>query len=202
MTGNSTAVSYLEIHNIGGVGFTGSNYGSIYSSYIYNDGANEMTWAIYGGVAASHNIISVSGATNGIWTGAAGYIMHNSVYASPGSTGYGVGALDQANSDGIIANNLVEGFDINFPITGSAANVGPFFFFGNFSYNAVTSDFDHSVSSLNGDIDYWNAGNLLENTNFTLTASPFVNAANGNFMPTALVKEMALPHNFANGQAI
>jgi len=203
LAGAGTIANHCEIHNIGGIGITGSQNHSVVSCHIYNDGANEMTYGIYGGGHFLHNIVSVSGATNGIFVGTSGGCFHNSVYAAPGSTGWGIGNASLNNSSSaVIANNLCEGFDVNYPISGAGVNVGPFMFFGNYSYNATTADYDHSCTTLESSIDYWNSGNLLATTNFTLTSSPFVNAVSGNFMPTAVVKEASLPHDFAHGQAI
>ena len=202
LAGNGGTAIHCEVHNIGGYGISGGYYQSAHYNYIYNDGANEMTHALYG-CQSTNNIVSVSGATNGHFTGSGMVAMNNSYYAAPGSTGYGVGNGGGANAiSAVIVNNLVEGFDTNYPFTGAAANCGNWTFFGNYSFNPGTTHYDHSHTNLYSSTDYWNSGNLLETTNFTLTQSPFANAASGNFMPTAIVKEAALPHEFAHGQAI
>ena len=132
------------------------------------------------------NIIHIKGAGNGIQVGV-GAVTENSIY-SAGGTGTGIQAYSSGTNSQIdvVANNLIEGFSgvggkaMDFSTgTGSGVKV----LVGNSIYNCATA----LVAGDRPPID-----TVTDSVGYeTLTASPFVDAANLDFSPvdTGSVRE-------------
>jgi len=132
--------------------------------------------------AVRDNVISVSGACDGVLSRHGSTVSGNSIY-SDGGTGQGVTVVS-TEPQGDISNNLIEGFSgvggigIELAATGYVVTCD-----GNAFYDCTTN-IANSDRILAGNTD-----------NETLSASPFVDAANGDFTPvdTGNVKDGALP---------
>jgi hypothetical protein len=137
----------------------------------------------------SYNVVIMPGATNnGIRALNTAHINNNSIY----STGAGVGnGIHYATSTGFFfcSNNLVEGFS-------GAGGIG------------IRTNQTSATNHLRGNAVYncttaYEAGGVygLDEDNETLTASPFNDAANGDFSPVSVgnVIEGALPAEIGGG---
>ncbi len=189
--GNMGMLYGCYLHNIGGIGATGfGRSGSIMYCHFAN-GANDFTNAIQNvNGTVYRNVIQVDGTTNGIVAGNDVRILQNSVWSNGGS-GNGIALSGNSVTHGV-TNNVVEGF------SGSGGNgfsmaVGGsklITYGGNSAYNNET---DYTSPSS------WTLKDLGDNE--TLSASPFTDAANGDFSPvdTGNVKEGALPQIIGGG---
>lgn len=186
-------VSQCYVHNTNGSAIaivTGmANYNRV------ENGTNKFSTAISSSNAfVERNIIKIDGSTSGILLIAdTGGINHNSVW-SDGGTGFGI-RLNPSTITISVMNNLVEGFSgtsgLGYDMDGAA--VGIKVYGGNSAYNNetnYTAPSNHVVQQLGG-----------ASSNETLTASPFKDAANGDFSPvdTGSVREGALPQVFGGG---
>lgn len=179
---NNGLVLYCHVHNVGGNAFEYSNSSVVLYS-VFENGANDMTRAIYLGYDsyAIGNIISIDGASDGIYASGNDVVMGNTVY-SAGGTGEGITTGTTRNT---ILNNIVEGFSgvggIGYDINGNLLCYGH-----NSAYNNTTN-FDLAGGILV-------ARNLGNNT--VLTASPFANPGGGDFRVNTSVKDGGWPTAF------
>ncbi|MCP4000339.1 MAG: right-handed parallel beta-helix repeat-containing protein, partial [Gammaproteobacteria bacterium] len=189
---NSNTVINNHIHNVGDEGVRTNNDCYVAYNYLEN-GTNKMTTAIL--VASTtnvveRNIISLDSTSDGINGGNnAETISHNSIWSN-GGTGQGI--IINSNRRGIrIYNNIVEGFSgsggIGFDLDASGVLLA--YFAGNASYDNATH-----YANLSTHIS-------VEVDNETLSASPFTDAANGDFSPvdTGNVKEGSYPGIVGDG---
>ena len=170
-----------HIHNIGGAAIDG--YGIFaFRNFIEDVGVNSMNYGIYITANSSdiiENIISMkSGTGDGINYEYGCSVIGNSVFAD-GSTGEGIRNRGGTQYTKHLINNLVEGFG-----TGIQATFVSELYAGNSVYNCSVADFSISGLVL---IDVGN--------NESLSASPFVDAINGDFTPVdvGLVKGNTYP---------
>lgn len=195
LTDNNGTVVDCYVHNVGGIGIQ-VLLGTAWHNYCEN-GTNDFTIAIHvnGGGEANNNIISVDGTSGGIQLAENARCWNNSIYSNGGT---GAGISPTANNAHIkhIVNNLVEGFSgtggIGFDLDDSGTSV--VIYAGNAAYNNATN--------YNNPADYYIDRLGTSDTNETLSASPFTDAANDDFTPvdTGSVKEGSLPETFGNGQ--
>lgn len=180
------------IHDIGAEGII-SNFGAdnfIAWNYLKN-GTKSFTTAIdiIGGMTFS-NIISLSGTSVGISLGNASSAISNSIYGGGGS-GKGVTGRTSSQINSVI-NNLVTDFSASggFGIHMSNATVTLQTWGANSFYNN-----DTDVTAIS------NGQPILLTANETLVASPFTDAAGGDFSPvdTGTVKEGSYPQTFYEG---
>ena len=184
----SSIVIGCYIHNMGNRGIDVAS-GFIGYNYISNVGIKTMNVAIDPGGAATiyRNIIDIDGATDGIDSFTGCVVTHNSIYSN-GGTGSGITCVNSA-AQCVIDNNVIEGFSgsggvgIDFG-TGALVNS----YRGNAVYNCATA-YDATVTT------------HIEGSNETLSASPFTDAANGDFSPvdTGSVSEGSLPQIIGGG---
>ncbi|MCP4181862.1 MAG: right-handed parallel beta-helix repeat-containing protein [Hyphomicrobiales bacterium] len=180
-----------HIHNVGDEGIQIGV--STYAAYNYlENGTNKMSTAINAIGAAGvieRNIISLDSTSDGIICTNANIISNNSIWSN-GGTGQGI--IVNATRIGIkIQNNIVEGFSgtggIGFDC--DQAGTALFYFAGNASYNNATHYANSSTHI------------MVEVDNETLSATPFTDAANGDFSPvdTGNVKEGSHPGIVGDG---
>ena len=159
------------------------------SNCYFDVGSGTNTYMITGGGTFQRNIIVVSGTTSGILAFQDGVITNNSIW-SDGGSGTGIYVIGSQVPD-TIANNLVEGFSSGTGISYAGAGTTQVKITGgNAVYNCSTG----YVAAGRGPVrDYGD--------DETLTASPFTDAANGDFSPvdTGNVKEGALPQIIGGG---
>lgn len=197
------SVVFCEIDNTTGNGIDIDNYGLVLGCHIHNignygvyttigttvkrnrfvNGANDFAAAIYSTLAAYcyHNIIDIDGASNGIEYEDGSVVWGNSIYSN-GGAGKGIMPRAANRVPVAVANNLVEGFSGTGGV-GIDAQYGAKYADGNGVYNCATK---------------YNLANRIfagGSDNEELTASPFVNAAAGDFTPVDIgnVKEGSLP---------
>ena len=162
--------------------------GLVSHCYVSNDGTREGSKAINCSGASStlsNNIISIDGATDGIAAVTTLLnVVGNSIYSNAG-TGTGISSSDSNDLQGVIADNLIEGFSggggVGIDLSGTGltnAAVG-----GNSIYDCTT-EFTATTLPLLDDF-------LQALPYEILGASPFTNAAAGDFSPvdTGAVKE-------------
>ena len=194
-TAGDNAVTRCYIHAVGYIGiwnptgYTGYNY-------LYDDGVEFTFSAIYMQSNIGHcerNIVQLSLAGNdqdGIAGSSRMQINNNAVWSN-GGTGCGIKLLSVNNYPYCITNNLVEGFS-------GAGGIGI-----NYSYSTNQQAFRRGANAVyNCTTAYKALANLVGvdyGDDETLTASPFTDAANGDFSPvdTGNVKEGALPSTLA-----
>jgi len=181
------------VHDITGVGINVSSFGAwVENNYLLDGASKKFTLGIGigAGSAAEKNIINLSGGGNGIQLNHSGKASHNSIYAAATSAN-GITVLGDTIA-GMITNNLIEGFSDTggSGIKLDGTNNGVFYYGGNAVYNCETAYIAPAAYAIDSIGD-----------NETLTASPFTDAAGGDFSPvdTGNVKEGALPQTFANG---
>ena len=174
MSNTSTVVFGCYFHDLSGAGASGNN-GKVLHCQFRNGSSKKFTHAINitSGATIARNLITVDGTSNGIYgTGYYATIEHNSIY-SDGGSGSGIYALQADYGIGPIANNIIAGFSasgghgINIPGTGDVSHL-----YGNAVYDCDT---EYSSS--------WDTDAILALDNETLSASPFVDAAGGDFTP-------------------
>ena len=181
------------VHNTGGFGIEVSNGGVISFNYVEN-GATDFTVAIQttaGSSVVFRNIVKVDGTTDGIVISEDTTALHNSVWSNAG-TGEGFRPVTNNKLISQVINNIVEGFSgaggngFDFSAAGTRIKV----YGGNAAYDNTT-EYSAPVLVVHSLGD-----------NETLSASPFTDAANGDFSPvdTGNVKEGALLADFGNGQ--
>lgn len=169
--------------------------GHICGNYVDGTSSNNQR-QINNGADGSicYNIVLCDTDSGGIWAELNSLVEHNSVYCTTGDgTGYGINASESSSR---IRNNLVEGFAGVGGVGITLGNMTSDFLFqigGNAVYNCTTA---FTLTPAAGSILLDNLGD-----NETLTASPFNDAANGDFSPvdTGNVKEGALPNVVGGG---
>ena len=182
-------VKRCYIHDVSSTGIN-CNSGIVSECFLKN-GTKSFSNAILSSSVYSqirNNIISISGATNGITGNLLLSVRGNSIFSVNG-TGTGILGGGSANI-GDLTNNVVEGFSGagGAGIDLSAANVTVYSYGGNSVYNCTT-DF----TAVGNQIYYdWGGSE-------TLTASPFTDPLNNDFSPvdTGSVKEGAVPQTLA-----
>lgn len=208
---NNITVTRCEIYNSSGIGIDADNGATITQCYIHDvTGSNAINIAngevrgCYVDTAASvsginalgayicYNIVVVrSSGADGIRIGDAGIAINNSVYHAGSGTGNGIWCVNSAASQGVLSN-LIEGFSgtggVGVGFHGTASNL--IIFGANAVYDCATA-YETPTS--------WVALDLGDNE--TLTASPFTDAANGDFSPvsTGNVFEGSLPKVIGGG---
>ena len=184
-----------KFHNGAAYGLTMRNSRASFNSF--ENGTNDFTSAINceQQTSCERNLIKIDGASNGIRTENDNHIIEwNSIWSN-GGTGAGVIITGVNKTISILINNMVEGFSgaggIGFALNATSSAV--FVYAGNAAYNNTTNYAAPSDYVLD---DWKGIGNE------TLTASPFTDAANGDFSPvdTGSVKEGSIPYNFGDGQ--
>jgi hypothetical protein len=202
-----SSVQYCKCHGSSGTyGIQIDNYSSVIGCYVYDCTGSSSIYAdggevlynyvvnsesashttVYGYTSASirHNIVVLEGAgTNGIIVINGAEADNNTVYAEVASTGSGVLA-SQSTHRCKITNNLVEGFS---GVGGDgvwSTNLVDLIH-GNAVYNCTNP---YEFSGAQAEINYLDDNEIL-------TASPFNDAANGDFSPADVgnVLEGALP---------
>lgn len=179
------------IHNIGTNGVVGCLNNSYIAFNYFENGTNNFDYCIINCAGtALRNICNIDGASNGI-EGTNLTVINNSIFSN-GGTGTGVEVRNNLRFN-VVSNNLVEGFSgtggIGFDFstgTGQARVFG-----GNSVYNNATN----FVASTQADPIY-----DFATDNEVLTASPFTDAASGDFSPvdTGSVKEGSVPAAVGN----
>ena len=137
-----------------------------------------------------HNIIKMNHVNAvGIQVDRRGYVYGNSIYNGAAGTEGGIQHLGNNTGPTSIISNLIEGFSG----TGGAAidetsvNKGfANYLLGNYYYNCTAAQ-----NKLGDD--------FIENEITLLTASPFADAANGDFTPSAEIKDLGYPSSYGNG---
>jgi len=165
------------VRNPGGHGIALNGTGSAARYNRVEDGNLTMTSGIYAfGSEASGNIITIGANSNATGIiGASAPVVNNSVYCFGGGTGIGIRASSAARH-GTCLNNLVEGLN----------GVG-----GRGIYSESTAGRTHAIGG-NAMFDcttpYLHDQPVVEDfgDNEILTASPFTDAANGDFSPVDL----------------
>ena len=180
------------VHNIGGIGILIGGSGSCAAYNHLADGTNTFSQGIlsFSGSTVERNIVSLTGNGDGIVTTLMTNVIGNSIFSS-GSVGTGI-VSNASVTNAIITNNVIEGFSgaggIGIDLGAAAVNVVSYG--GNAVYNCAT---EYVAAS----------GIIIDDLgdNEILTASPFTNAAGGDFNPvdTGNVKEGALPHLIGGG---
>lgn len=170
--GLSSVIANCYVHNCGAVGISSSNRGCmIYGCYLKN-GTNDFTIAIQVGEGAHAvgNIVDVDGSTIGIQvTNDVASVIGNTVFgnAAANSGGSTATGIDQSfGGTSLMLNNIVSDW------SGSGAegidyNGHPVLSVNNALYNNTTGEAS--------------TADVIESSNNTLGASPFVNAASGDF---------------------
>lgn len=215
-TAGNSALIRCEIDNVTGRGFllgTGAlvvgcyvhdvttnaidiTSGMAYGNIVTNTGAKEMAKAIALGATAvaQNNIISIDGASDGIYCiDRNNTLINNSIY-SAGGTGTGLFLTDVDGYVGMVANNLIEGFSGSGGAGIEFAGTNPHLVLGarNLIYNCATAVI--IPGDYIGTEDTWGLAAIHE----VLSASPFTNAAGFDFRPvdTGNVKEGSCPPGF------
>ncbi len=163
----------------------------------FENGANKFTIALSLPSLgwAYRNTFKLSDASDGILLSQDSNAVNNSIWSDAG-TGQGVQGV-AATIAGMVINNLTEGFSgaggVGYDF--SPAQVGLKYYGGNGAYDNATdyaAPSDYVIHLLGGAV-----------SNEVLTASPFVDAANGDFRPvvTGSVRQGALPQAFLGGSA-
>jgi hypothetical protein len=184
------------VHDIGQIyGINGGGAGIVERCYVDMTGDTGGTVAInvQNGATCEGNIVVVTGAQSGIRTaGSPVYVHNNSIYST---TGTGGGIACQNSAETSIRNNLIEGFS---GVGGEGIKNGSasrlVYYEGNAFYNNTTNFEDNGLTNpipVSGS----------DTDNETLTASPFTDAANGDFSPvdTGNVLEGSLPNVIGGG---
>lgn len=182
-------------YDIGAVGVT-LNGANCYAMFNYVKSKSSMTSQMTRGITlgtntyCEFNIVDVDGNTIGILGGNDTRIDHNSVYGDGSGTGAGISVPATAVQQSV-RNNVVEGF----AGTGGSGiswstTTGVTYYSGNACYNNTT-DYDGSPSMFA----------IEEGDNETLSASPFTDAANGDFTPvdTGNIVDGGLPQIVGGG---
>ena len=160
-------------------------------NYFINNDVTSGTIVDADGSRVENNIIVITEADNsGIVALNNGSIRNNSIYNSTGAgTGAGIKTNDTTHQ-GVIEGNLVEGFAGAGGVGIEYTNDVVFHSRGNSVYNCTTAYSTGSGAEL-----------LIDEDNETLTASPFTDAANGDFDPvdTGNVREGSLPNVIGGG---
>lgn len=170
--GTGSTITYCRVHNGGGTGIEG--FGLIAHNYVYNSGSRTLTIGIENDNRASFNIVSVSGSATGIKnedsTSIGKTFTYNSIYSN-GGTGTG---LYLQNRSAYAVGNVVSGFSGTGGIGIDEAQEFNMVQY-NYVYNCATafSDTDDRIKGVG---------------NETLTDAPFVDAANGDFRPTTVIR--------------
>jgi hypothetical protein len=181
--------SNLYIDNFNGT--IGINVaGPVSNCYIYCSGG--VAYAIQpsgNSHPVENNIIVMDSTGIGINEVYGARIVHNSIYHTNAGTGTGI----LGSIYGEVANNLVEGFSGVGGEGIALVSAGVTVPIGNYSGNAVyncTTPYDFSTRLA-----------VLEQDNEILTASPFNDAANGDFSPVDIgnIREGALPNIIGGG---
>ena len=181
------------------VGGRGIEIGSgVVSLCFLENGTKDFTQVLYHNAANQavfyHNAIKIGGASDGIALNYSGVAENNSIWSN-GGTGKGMRAVGSNQSIHSVLNNLVEGFSdsggVGFDFSASGTNIK--IYGGNGSYDSAThysAPSDYTMHELGGAA-----------SNEILSASPFVNAAGGDFRPvnTGNVKEGSLPALIGGG---
>jgi hypothetical protein len=188
--GNYSQLMHSYIHNVDGTHMASmGTIAFIYANIFDDEGATPSNAAIsMSGGEARDNIVIVSGATNGIRILNSSKVANNSVYSS-GGTGKGI---HSSTATGVVTamNNTVEGFS---GVGGTGIDINQsdvwWYMTGNAVYDCTTA-YD---SGLENDLGLGD--------NETLTASPFTDAANGDFSLVDIgnVREGALPQVIGGG---
>ena len=137
--GSSNVTAYgCHYHDIGG---DGAIAGVVVGCYFKNETKSFTNAVTISGLRIClRNIISLSGNSNGIYSGStyAPVIQSNSIFNTAAGSGTGKGIRGYASQYApmIIANNIVEGFSVNYdPI----ATVPLYSMFGNAAFNGGTN---------------------------------------------------------------
>lgn len=165
-------------------GYCGYNY-----VHLTNTGAGTGILANTRDCSVESNISIVAGSKNGILVPDESWCVNNSVYCSDEGLGRGIG-INSTNRDiWKISGNLVEGFSGAGGVGIGSSSAGTYVgaIQGNAVYDCTTS-YDLPAAS-------------IEEDNEELSASPFTDAANGDFSPvdTGNVIEGALPQVIGGG---
>ncbi len=183
------------IHNIGGDGANMNGQNSTVMFNYFQNGTNDFgddACECSNGTVVMRNIFDLDGSSVAIRAAgsAYAYIANNSIYSN-GGTGTGI-LLNSASSHTKILNNLIEGFSGTggTAIEGNGATLVTTIIGGNSYYN---NDTDDNLTNNLIVLDYGG--------NETLSASPFTDAAGGDFSPvdTGTAKEGSLPNEFGSG---
>lgn len=183
-TGTEILIQHCNIHDVTGTGID-VLHGDVFNNRIQtNSNAAGINQNGPNALNIERNLVICTGSGDGIRPYYGGIMRSNSIY-SDGGTGRGI-VPTAGTHGGVILSNLIEGFSgvggygINLDNTVLVKSVG-----GNAVYDCTTpyslSPSKHLVEDL-GD-------------NEILTASPFVDAANGDFSPVATgnVREGHMP---------
>ncbi|ANS03303.1 hypothetical protein [uncultured Mediterranean phage uvDeep-CGR2-KM19-C37] len=174
VTGGFGTIHNCYIHDCGGRGvqFSGQN-GKVVHCFFRNS-TRKFSQAIQIGTSGGYiagNVMNLDSTSDGIEFGYGVAVMNNSVYLSSG-TGVAINATSAGGYSNVVVNNLAE---INHAdADGIMDRTGTGSSFGIYGYNAVYAPLGTAYTVAGGIVD--DRGN-----NVTLTASPFINAAGGDF---------------------
>ncbi len=170
------------IHNTGAFGLRCQQGGYVFGNHFEN-GANSFTTACYlnsNASLATFNTFSLSGASNGIFVNlTAVTIANNSIYSSSGT---GQGIIIGGGGNAIVVGNIIEGFSGVGGIGLQTIADGGLILKGNNAFYNNTTD-----ESLSG----WESRDMGGDQ--SLGASPFTDAANGDFTVDTSVRALAYP---------
>lgn len=175
--GNFGTIYNCYIHDTGGLGvITSGGNSSVINCYFLNETRKFSTAAIRLGSSGGcilGNVISMNSASSvvGILYGWGVLVQNNSLYLGA-STGDGIKATGAARNDNSILNNLIEINHADAVGIDDASTAGNSL--GVYGHNAVYAPLGTAYAIAGGVID--DRGN-----NVTLSASPFINAAGGDF---------------------
>lgn len=178
---NYTNIDSCYFHDITGGLCVNPVFGlTLTNCYIDVDGATGIQSSYHCNIR--NNIIKVTGSVSGISVQNGAIVCNNSIIGNGLNTGSGIRVITDGTG-AYISNNLIEGFagagaEAAWVDAGNTVNT---YFAGNAYYNC-TSGFTGLIASVSED-------------NEALTASPFNDAANGDFSPVDVgnVLEGALP---------
>lgn len=199
-----STVAYSSFHNIGSIGFYARATCHCLFNYFKN-GTNDFTYPIRGssGNIVHGNIVDIDGSTDGIYdTGTGNMIITNNVFYSNAGTGTAID-ITASGQGNIIVNNIIEGFS---GVGGIGIDTDANEWNGIVGYNAFYNNTTNKNLAL--------IVQDLTANDITLTASPFIDAANGDFRlktgtglhnagyPTAFHADLSENNNYPNIGAI
>lgn len=190
----SGLVADCNIHNIGGIGIRFLNaIGSRAVGNYLTNGANSFTDAIFTGsqhCKINRNIISISGASNGISLGGIVDTVNNNAVLSSSGTGTGIRVVADTDNLHLIYGNAVEGFI-------GVGGVG-------YDTSALTTNHIFMLErnvAFNNTTNYSTTGEhiLLDNDNEVSPATPFAKSGLDTFVNRLLFFEAANTGNVQGG---
>lgn len=160
--------SYVYSAGTTGTGITGDAAGKAINNYVYNCPTGISSAFIFGNIVVDCTTAGISTGTGG----SPGCVWGNTVYSSSAATGSGISSSNRVVS---FINNIIEGYSgaggKGISLTGTPGILGYNAFYNNTTPESITGDLMIDIAN-----------------DATLAASPFTNAAGGDFsLNTAVV---------------